>query len=62
MAKSVTSPKLDQLAKKYGRDITRLDQDPRRELDILRSRGITGLWLIGLFEALNAASYQADAR
>ena len=54
MAKSVYVW-LDQLAKKYGRDITRLDQIPDEELDILRSRGITGLWLIGLFERSNAS-------
>ena len=41
---------LDQLSKKYQRAITRLDQIPDEELEILRQRGITGLWLIGLWE------------
>ena len=41
---------LDQLAKDYGRDIRRLDQVPDEELDLLASRGLNGLWLIGLFE------------
>lgn len=46
---------LDQLGKKYGREIRRLDQIPDEELDILRARGITGLWLIGLFERSEAS-------
>jgi glycosidase len=41
---------LDQLSKKYERSITHLDQIPDEELDILQQRGITGLWLIGLWE------------
>ena len=41
---------LDQLSKKYQRAITRLDQIPDEELEILNQRGITGLWLIGLWE------------
>lgn len=41
---------LDQLSKKYNRDITRLDQIPDEELDLLAQRGFTGLWLIGLWE------------
>ncbi len=41
---------LDQLSKKYQRHIHRLDQVPDEELDLLRARHITGLWLIGLFE------------
>ena len=41
---------LDQLSKKHGKDINRLDQIPDEELDILASRGFTGLWLIGLWE------------
>ncbi|MDB4943557.1 MAG: Alpha-amylase family protein, partial [Labilithrix sp.] len=41
---------LDQLSKKYGRTIERLDEIPDEELDLLASRGFTGLWLIGLFE------------
>jgi glycosidase len=41
---------LDQLSRRYGRDIRRLDQVPDEELDLLASRGLNGLWLIGLFE------------
>ena len=41
---------LFQLSKKYGRQISRLDQIPDEELDLLRDRGFTGLWLIGLWE------------
>lgn len=41
---------MDQLSKKYGRQINRLDQIPDEELDILASWGFTGLWLIGLWE------------
>lgn len=46
---------LDQLSKKYEREITRLDQIPDEELDILARRGFTGLWLIGLWERSNAS-------
>jgi glycosidase len=46
---------LDQLTKKYGRPITRLDQIPDEELDTLRDEGFTGLWLIGLWERSNAS-------
>jgi glycosidase len=41
---------LDQLSKKYGRTIARLDQIPDEELDSLARWGFTGLWLIGLWE------------
>jgi glycosidase len=41
---------LAQLSRTYGRAIQRLDQIPDEELDELRSRGFTGLWLIGLWE------------
>ncbi|GAB6392999.1 MAG: alpha-amylase [Treponematales bacterium] len=41
---------LSQLSKRYGREITRLDQIPDEELDELARRGFTGLWLIGLWE------------
>ena len=41
---------LDQLSRKYQRALTRLDQVPDMELDSLRRWGITGLWLIGLWE------------
>ena len=40
---------LSQLSKKYSRPIKTLDQIPDEELDILASRGFTGLWLIGLW-------------
>jgi glycosidase len=49
MAKS-TLVWLYQLSKKYGREITRLDEIPDEELDELSRRGFTGLWLIGLWE------------
>jgi hypothetical protein len=41
---------LEQLSKKYLRHIYRLDQIPDEELHLLAARGITGLWLIGLWE------------
>ena len=46
---------LYQLSKKYKRDITRLDQIPDEELDLLRDEGFTGLWLIGLWERSQAS-------
>ena len=46
---------LDQLSRKYGRLINRLDQIPDSELDILASWGFTGLWLIGLWERSKAS-------
>jgi len=46
---------LDQLRKKYQRAITRLDQIPDEELDILARRGFTGLWLIGIWERSHAS-------
>ena len=41
---------LDQLSRKYERRIARLDQIPDEELDALARWGITGVWLIGLWE------------
>ncbi|MBI2447065.1 MAG: hypothetical protein HYV48_00790 [Candidatus Omnitrophica bacterium] len=41
---------LDQLSKKYQRQITKLDEIPDEELDTLARWGFTGLWLIGLWE------------
>ncbi len=41
---------LDQLSKRYQRPIARLDQIPDEELDTLARWGISGLWLIGLWE------------
>ncbi len=44
-----------QLSRQYGRPITRLDQIPDEELDALADRGITGLWLIGLWKRSRAS-------
>ncbi|MFO1540793.1 MAG: alpha-amylase family glycosyl hydrolase, partial [Chloroflexota bacterium] len=41
---------LDQLSRRHGREIRTLDAIPDAELDMLAARGITGLWLIGLWE------------
>jgi glycosidase len=49
MAKS-TYVWLEQLSKKYKWHIYRLDHVPDEELRLLAERGITGLWLIGLWE------------
>lgn len=49
MAKS-TYVWLEQLSQKYGRHIHHLDHIPEEELRLLAQRGITGLWLIGLWE------------
>ena len=46
---------LEQLSRKYGRWIQTLDQIPDEELDLLRDRGFTGLWLIGLWERSRAS-------
>ena len=46
---------LDQLSKKYGRAIVRLDHIPDEELDTLARWGFTGLWLIGLWERSQAS-------
>jgi len=46
---------LDQLSKRYQRDISRLDQVPDEELDLLAARGFSGLWLIGLWERSRAS-------
>jgi len=47
---------LDQLSKKYQTSIIRLDQIPDEELELLASRGFTGLWLIGLWERSKASA------
>ncbi len=47
---------LDQLSKKYGRSITRLDEIPDEELEKLSRWGFTGLWLIGLWERSHASA------
>ncbi len=46
---------LDQLSKRYGRWIHRLDEIPDEELDTLAGRGFTALWLIGLWERSRAS-------
>ena len=46
---------LDQLSKKYRREIHRLDQIPNEELEHLSRFGITGLWLIGIWERSKAS-------
>jgi glycosidase len=46
---------LDQLSKRYGREIRTLDAIPDEELDTLARRGITGLWLIGLWQRSRAS-------
>ncbi len=58
---------LDQLSRQYGREIRTLDAIPDKELATLSRRGITGLWLIGLWERSRASARikqlrgQADA-
>lgn len=47
---------LDQLSKQYNKPINHLDQIPEEELRNLASRGITGLWLIGLWERSRASA------
>ncbi|MEA2578350.1 MAG: hypothetical protein QOD78_1938, partial [Chloroflexota bacterium] len=49
MAKS-TYVWLDQLSRRHGREIRTLDAIPDEELDSLASWGVTGLWLIGLWQ------------
>ncbi len=46
---------LDQLSKKYKRQITRLDQIPDEELDTLARWNFTALWLIGIWERSSAS-------
>ncbi|TAL13579.1 MAG: alpha-amylase, partial [Chloroflexota bacterium] len=46
---------LDQLSKRHRRDIRTLDAIPDEELDRLRDWGVTGLWLIGLWERSRAS-------
>jgi glycosidase len=41
---------LDQLSKRHGRTLGRLDEIPDAELDTLARWGFTGLWLIGVWE------------
>lgn len=46
---------LDQLSKKYQRPIHTLGMIPDEELDHLAEAGITGLWLIGIWERSHAS-------
>ncbi len=46
---------LDQLSRQYGRDIRTLNAIPDEELDMLRHWGVTGLWLIGLWQRSQAS-------
>ncbi len=46
---------LHQMSQKYKRLITRLDQIPDEELGLLARWGISGLWLIGLWERSSAS-------
>lgn len=46
---------LDQLSKKYQRDIRSLDQIPDEELDMIKRQHFTGLWLIGIWERSDAS-------
>jgi pimeloyl-ACP methyl ester carboxylesterase/glycosidase len=46
---------LDQLSKQHGRDIRTLDAIPDEELAAIAARGITGLWLIGLWQRSKAS-------
>jgi glycosidase len=46
---------LDQLSKRYGRDIDTLDAIPDEELDAMAGAGFSGLWLIGLWERSEAS-------
>ncbi|HUB17953.1 MAG TPA: alpha-amylase family glycosyl hydrolase [Acidobacteriaceae bacterium] len=46
---------LAQLSRQYGRPIERLDQVPDEELQTLANRGLTALWLIGLWERSRAS-------
>jgi glycosidase len=41
---------LDQLASQYKRPVVSLADIPDEELDLLAHRGVTGLWLIGIWE------------
>jgi glycosidase len=46
---------LDQLGRTYGREIRTLDAVPSAELDRLAGAGVTGLWLIGVWERSRAS-------
>ena len=46
---------LDQLSRRHGREIRTLDGIPDEELDTLARWGVTGIWLIGLWERSKAS-------
>ncbi|TAJ98969.1 MAG: alpha-amylase [Chloroflexota bacterium] len=46
---------LDQLSRRHGREIRTLDAIPDEELDTLARWGVTGLWLIGLWQRSRAS-------
>jgi pimeloyl-ACP methyl ester carboxylesterase/glycosidase len=46
---------LDQLSRRHGREIRTLDAIPDEELATIAGRGITGLWLIGLWQRSKAS-------
>lgn len=46
---------LDQLSKKFGTQVSRLDQIPDEELDLIAGRGFNSLWLIGLWQRSDAS-------
>ena len=46
---------LDQLSRRFERDIHTLDAVPDEELETIARRGITGLWLIGLWQRSKAS-------
>jgi glycosidase len=60
LAKSV-NVWLHQLSVRHGRHISRLDQVPDAELDLIAARGFTALWLIGVWER-SAASREIKRR
>ena len=46
---------LEQLSRKYGRHIHRLDQIPSEELALMGRHGLNSLWLIGVWERSRAS-------
>lgn len=46
---------LHQISRRTGREVTRLDQIPDAEFEDLAENGISGLWLIGLWERSRAS-------
>lgn len=46
---------LGQLSKKYKIAVEHLDQIPQAELELQASRGITGIWLIGIWQRSSAS-------